>query len=160
MWFSYWLRCDWRGKKRPRVYRWSERNKPPSLGERRWREDISVGWLKLSMSCFTSYLPSPVLSFPLSGVFTTHRRRALPTRLRCQSEAYLPSRLFKSSLPLFSCFCPTRSLFSFWQSTLCLASCFPLCIIDLTKRSRLFHLLVPDGSHPTRKFCNTENEVA
>lgn len=93
MWFSYWLRCDWRGKKRPRVYRWSERNKPPSLGERRWQEDISVWWLKLSMSCFTSYLPSPVFSLPLSGIFSTHRRRALPTRLRCQSEAYLPSRL-------------------------------------------------------------------
>lgn len=167
MWFSDWLRCDWRGRKRPRVYRWSERNKPPSLGERRWREDISVGWLKLLMSCFTSYLPSPVLSFPLPGIFSTHRRRALPSRLRCQSEARLPSR----PLHLFCHFSRVSVrlalalVSSSWPSAwhLFFLFSFPLYVIDLAKRlvqpMRLVQLLAQDGSHPTRMFCNAENEV-
>lgn len=72
---------------------------------RRRREDISVGWLKRWMSCFASYLPSPVLSLPLSATFPTHGR-APPTRLRCQSEAGL-SHLFHLFLPPFLYFCLT-----------------------------------------------------
>lgn len=73
--------------------------------DRRRREDISVGWLELSMSCFASYLPSPVISLPLSGTFSTHGR-APPIRLRCQSEAGL-TQSFTSFLPPFLYFCLT-----------------------------------------------------
>lgn len=116
MWFSYWLRCDWRGKKRPRVYRWSERNKPPSLGGRRWREDISVGWMKLSK--LFHLLPS--LTCPLFAPvwYLFHPQKSTADPAQVPKWSLSPFASFTSFLPLFACFCPTRSLFNFLQSTL------------------------------------------
>lgn len=92
---DYWLtevRLMW--EEGTRIYRQSWR-------DRRRREDISVGWLKLLMSCFASYLPSPVISLPLSGTFSAHGR-APPIWLRWQSEAGLTSfHIFSASFPVF-----------------------------------------------------------
>lgn len=159
MWFSYWLRRDWRRKKRPRVYRWSETNKPPSPGEREGEGRI-CGMTKAVDEPF-HLLPS--LTCPLFAPvwYLFHpQKKSTANPAQVPKWSLSPFTSFTPFLPLFSRFCPTRSLFSFLQSTLCLASFVPLCVIDLAKRSRSFHLLVPDGSHPTRMFCNTENEVA
>lgn len=93
---------------------------------RRRREDISVGWLKLSMSCFASYLPSPVLSLPLSATFPTHGR-APPIRLRCQSEAGL-SHLFC----LLSCISVWLNLALVWLKSTTLGNFILFALFSLS----------------------------